>query len=194
MLKKIIEYSIVSNDHPLFTFIDNEENKNELIKMKKELCQEIKKIDCRKRNVIYSKRIKFINKKYMIYKLLRDYHMFNYINNKDIIIQFDLQYFKEKPTINLMWKKKIKKSSLVNLLLGEEVSYVNSVNSITNCIREYSHKKYNLTIFDTVGFDKRNNKGKDEIVDEVIKDIKKFCEENQICYIKKNSFIFILYK
>ena len=102
MLKKIIEYSIVSNDHPLFTFIDNEENKNELIKMKKELCQEIKKIDCRKRNVIYSKRIKFINKKYMIYKLLRDYHMFNYINNKDIIIQFDLQYFKEKPTINLM--------------------------------------------------------------------------------------------
>jgi predicted GTPase len=73
-----------------------------------------------------------------------------------------------------MWKKKIKKSSLVNLLLGEEVSYVNSVNSTTNCIREYSHKKYNLNIFDTVGFDKGNNKDKDEIVDEVIKDIKKF--------------------
>ena len=60
--------------------------------------------------------------------------------------------------------------------------------------RIYSHKKYNLTIFDTVGFDKGNNKDKDEIVNEVIKDIKKFCEENQICYIKKNSFIFILYK
>ncbi len=27
ILKKIIEYSIVSNDYPLFTFIENEEKK-----------------------------------------------------------------------------------------------------------------------------------------------------------------------
>jgi len=198
ILKNIIEYTIVSYDHPLFTFIENEENKNELIKMKYNLYQEIKKIDCKKKKYsIYSKRIKFINKKYLIYKLLRDYHMFNYINNKDIIIQFDLQYFKEKPTINLMLcgSKRSGKSSLVNLLLGEEISYADSGNSVTNCISEYSHKKYNLTIFDTVGFTKKDDKDKVEEVDKVINDIKKFCEENQICYKKKiHLFLFCINK
>ena len=75
-------------------------------------------------------------------------------------------------------KKNIKKSSLVNLLLGEEVLFTDSGNNVKNYITEYSHKKYNLTIFDTIGFNKGNNKDKDEIVNEVIKDIKKFCEDN----------------
>ena len=103
ILQKIIEYSIESYDHPLFTFIEKKENKNELIKMKYNLYKRIKTIDCKiKSNAIYSKRIQFINEKYIIHKLLRDYHIFNYINDKEIITQLGLQQFNEKPTINLM--------------------------------------------------------------------------------------------
>jgi len=54
----------------------------------------------------------------------------------------------------LCGRKRAGKSSLVNLLLGEEVSHADSRNSITKGIREYKHKKYKLCIFDTVGFDK----------------------------------------
>ena len=90
LFNTIISYDIVSYDHPLFTFIENEEEENKLIEMKKILFQKIKQ-PSKKKNAIYSKRIKFINKKYLIYKLLRDYHIFNYINDKDIIIRFDLQ-------------------------------------------------------------------------------------------------------
>ena len=196
ILQKIIEYSIESYDHPLFTFIEKKENKNELIKMKYNLYKRIKTIDCKiKSNAIYSKRIQFINEKYIIHKLLRDYHIFNYINNKEIITQFGLQQFNEKPTINLMicGRKRSGKSSLVNLLLGEEISYADSGNSVTNCIRECNHKKYNLTIFDTIGFDKEDNENINNNVNNVIKSIKDFSEENQICYKKKiHLFLFCI--
>ena len=194
LFNTIISYDIVSYDHPLFTFIENEEEENKLIEMKKILFQKIKQ-PSKKKNAIYSKRIKFINKKYLIYKLLRDYHIFNYIDNKDIIIQFDLQYLKDEHTINLMLvgRKRSGKSSLVNLLLGEEVAYADSGNSVTTGIREYIHKKYNLSIFDTVGFDKGDGKNIDENVDNVIKSVKNFCEENQIGYKKKiHLFLFCI--
>ena len=196
ILQKIIEYSIESYDHPLFTFIEKKENKNELIKMKYNLYKRIKTIDCKiKSNAIYSKRIQFINEKYIIHKLLRDYHIFNYINDKEIITQLGLQQFNEKPTINLMicGRKRSGKSSLVNLLLGEEISYADSGNSVTNCIRECNHKKYNLTIFDTIGFDKEDNENINNNVNNVIKSIKDFSEENQICYKKKiHLFLFCI--
>ena len=51
-------------------------------------------------------------------------------------------------------EKRVGKSSLVNLLLGEEVCYADSGSTITIGIREYKHKKYNLCIFDTAGFEK----------------------------------------
>jgi len=91
IFKNIIEYEIESYDQPLYTFIENEQDEKVLIKMKNNLFKSIKKFPCESNsNAIYSKRIKFINKNYLIYKLIRDYHIFNYINNKDIILQFDL--------------------------------------------------------------------------------------------------------
>ena len=158
IFKNIIEYEIESYDQPLYTFIENEQDEKILIEMKNNLFENIKNLPGQsKSNAIYSKRIKFINKIYLIYKLLRDYHTFNYINNKDIKLQFDLQDLNYDHAINLMMcgRKRAGKSSLVNILLGEEVSYADSGNSITKGIREYKHKKYNLCIFDTVGFDKK---------------------------------------
>jgi predicted GTPase len=170
--------------------------------MKNNLFKKIKIIPCEsKSNSIYSKRIKFINKNYLIYKLIRDYHIFNYINNKDIRLQFDLQDLNYEHTINLMMcgRKRAGKSSLVNILLGEEVSYADSGNSITKGIREYKHKKYNLCIFDTVGFDKKGeskelpnqSEDKNENVDTVINEIKKYEEENKI-YKKKFIYFYFV--
>ena len=45
ILQKIIEYSIESYDHPLFTFIEKKENKNALIKIKYNLYKKKKKIN-----------------------------------------------------------------------------------------------------------------------------------------------------
>ena len=168
--------------------------------MKNDLFKKIKNIHYQsKSNAIYSKRIKFVNKKYFIYKLLSDYHTFNYINNKDIILQFDLQDLHYEHTINLMMcgRKRAGKSSLVNLLLGEEVCYADSGNSITKGIREYKHKKYNLCIFDTVGFDKKEKSSKnceneDENVDTVIHTIKKYEQENKIFKKKIHLFLFCI--
>ena len=205
IFKNIIEYEIESYDQPLYTFIENEQDEKVLIKMKNNLFKKIKNIPCeRKSNAIYSKRIKFINKKYLIFKLIRDYHTFNYINNKDIILQFDLQDLNYEHTINLMMcgRKRAGKSSLVNLLLGEEVSYADSGNSITKGILEYKHKKYNLCIFDTVGFDKKEeskelpknseNEDKNENVDTVINEIIKYEEENKIYKKKIHLFLFCI--
>ena len=203
IFKNIIEYEIESYDQPLYTFIENEQDEKELIKMKNNLFEKIKKIPCEsKSNAIYSKRIKFINKNYLIYKLIRDYHLFNYINNKDIRLQFDLQDLNYNHTINLMMcgRKRAGKSSLVNILLGEEVSYADSGNSITKGIREYKHKKYNLCIFDTVGFDKKGeskelpnqSEDKNENVDTVINEIKKYEEENKIYKKKIHLFLFCI--
>ena len=128
--------------------------------MKKSLFQKIGQPPSKK-NAIFSKRIKFINEKYLFFKLLRDYHLFNYFDNKDIIIQFDLQNLKDDGhSINIMLcgRKRSGKSSLVNLLLGEEVAFADSGNNITTGIREYNHKIYHLSIFDTVGFDKKEEK------------------------------------
>lgn len=172
------------------------------MKWKKDLFKKIKNIGFKdKSNAIYSKRIKFINKNYLIYKLIRDYHTFNYINNKDIRLQFDLQNLNYEYSINIMLcgRKRAGKSSLVNLLLGEEVSYADSGNSITKGIREYKHKKYKLWIFDTVGFDKnveskelqKHSGNQDENVDTVINAIKKFEEENKI-YKKKFIYFYFV--
>ena len=93
----------------------------------------------------------------------------------------------------LVGRKRSGKSSIINLLLGEEVAYADSGNSVTTGIREYIHKKYNLSIFDTVGFDKGDGKNIDENVDNVIKSVKNFCEENQIGYKKKiHLFLFCI--
>ena len=196
IFEKILEYEIESYAQPLYTFIENEQDEKILIRMKNNLFEKIKNIPYKnKSNAIYSKRIKFVNKKYFIYKLLRDYHTFNYINNKDIILQFDLQDLHYKNTINLMMcgRKRAGKSSLVNLLLGEEVCYADSGNSITKGIREYKHKKYNLCIFDTVGFDKKEKSSKNsENVDTVIHTIKKFEQENKIYKKKIHLFLFCI--
>ncbi len=168
--------------------------------MKNNLFKKIKNIHYQsKSNAIYSKRIKFVNKNYFIYKLIRDYHTFNYINNKDIILQFDLQDLHNEYTINLMMcgRKRAGKSSLINLLLGEEVCYADSGNSITKGIREYKHKKYNLCFFDTVGFDKKeksteNSENKDENVDTVINTIKRYEEENKLYKKKIHLFLFCI--
>jgi len=203
IFKNIIEYEIESYDQPLYTFIENEQDEKVLIKMKNNLFKSIKKFPCESNsNAIYSKRIKFINKNYLIYKLIRDYHIFNYINNKDIILQFDLQDLNNEHTINLMLcgRKRAGKSSFVNLLLGEEVSYADSGNSVTKGIREYKHKKYNLCIFDTVGFDKKGeskelpklSEKEDENVDTVINTIKKYEEENKIYKKKIHLFLFCI--
>ena len=79
----------------------------------------------------------------MIYKLLRDDHMLNYINDKDIIIKFDLQYFKEKPTINLMLYGKDQKIQLIyfqekkfNMLIQEIVLQIVKENIVTKNIIE----------------------------------------------------------
>ena len=124
IFKNIIEYEIESYDQPLYTFIENEQDEKILIEMKNYLFKKLKNLPGQsKSNAIYSKRIKFINKIYLIYKLLRDYHTFNYINNKDIRLQFDLLDLNYDHTINLMMcgRKRAGKSSLVNILLGEEV-------------------------------------------------------------------------
>ena len=203
IFKNIIEYEIESYYQPLYTFIENEQDEKVLIKMKKDLFKRIKNIPFEgKSNAIYSKRIKFINKNYLIYKLIRDYHTFNYINNKDIRLQFDLQDLNYEYSINIMLcgRKRAGKSSLVNLLLGEEVSYADSGNSITKGIREYKHKKYKLCIFDTVGFDKnieskelqKHSGNQDENVDTVINAIKKFEEENKIYKKKIHLFLFCI--
>ena len=200
IFKNILKYEIESYDQPLYTFIENEQNEKILIRMKNNLFKKIKNIHYQsKSNAIYSKRIKFVNKNYFIYKLIRDYHTFNYINNKDIILEFDLQDLHYEHTINLMMcgRKRAGKSSLVNLLLGEEVCYADSGNSITKGIREYKHKKYNLCIFDTVGFDKKEKSSKnceneDENVDTVIHTIKKYEQENKIFKKKIHLFLFCI--
>jgi len=100
----------------------------------------------------------------------------------------------------LCGRKRAGKSSFVNLLLGEEVSYADSGNSVTKGIREYKHKKYNLCIFDTVGFDKKGeskelpklSEKEDENVDTVINTIKKYEEENKIYKKKIHLFLFCI--
>ena len=206
IFKNIIEYETESYFQPLYTFIENEQDEKQLITMKNNLFKRIKNITSEsKSNAIYSRRIKFINKNYLIYKLIKDYHTFNYINNKDIILQFDLQDLNYDQTINIMLcgSKRVGKTSLVNLLLGEEVSYADSGCSITKGIREYKHKKYKLCIFDTVGFEKKEKKekskeipnqsrNKDENVDIVIEEILKYEEENKINKKKIHLFLFCI--
>ena len=92
----------------------------------------------------------------------------------------------------LCGRKRGGKSSLVNLLLGEEVAYADSGNSVTTGIREYKHKKYHLSIFDTVGFDKGKDKNNDENVDTVISSVKNFCEENQNTLKKKFIYFYFV--
>ena len=69
IFKNIIKYEIVSYDQPLYTFIENVHEEKELIDMKTNLFKKIiKEINCNidKNIAIYPKRIKFVNKKYII--------------------------------------------------------------------------------------------------------------------------------
>ena len=171
LIENIIKYnSIPSFNLPLFTFVEeNNCSDKDLINMKTKFCNDIKTIQ-ENENIdsdfkIYSRRIKFIAEKFLFYKLIKDYTLFSYIKIEDINLQFNIKDLFSDYTINLMvcGRKGAGKSSLINILMGDEVTYADSGNSITSEIREYKHSKYNLKIYDTIGFENKTDSGTESV-------------------------------